>query len=143
MKKILFLETGNVAGEKLRQKLSRHIEDLVKTGASVAIRVPDEAAAVAWDQSLWTYRDESFLPHSVYRGSWPGGEPVTIAVEPMAPERDAVLICLADDAPASLTGFAQVHEVIDRTTPEGLERSRFRWQSWKQQGVEPEYLKTW
>ena len=119
-----------------RERIACQIaEKAVAQGHRVHVRVPDSQAAESLNTQMWTFRDQSFLPHSLGESPSPHVR-VTIHEEWLPQERD-ILINLADDMPDEYESFSRVAEVVgpdDDTKSHG--RARFR--QYRKNGVEPE-----
>ena len=110
-------------------------EKAVAQGHHVHVRVPDMQAAESLNTQMWTFRDQSFLAHSLGESPSPHVR-VTIHDAWLPQERD-VLINLADDMPEEYESFNRVAEVVgpdDVTKNHG--RARFR--QYRELGFEPE-----
>jgi len=143
MAAVVFLDSGDMTRAALSRSMARFIEARVNEGRRVLVRVEDERKAAQWDQFLWTWDEQSFLPHSVLGTEWPGDEPVTIAARTPAATPGVVLVCLDDVPPDELLAFDEIYELVDRCSDEGLERSRRRWSAWKATGRSQEVRKDW
>ena len=111
-------------------------EKAVTQGHRVHIRVADMEAAKSLDTQMWTFRDQSFLPHSVGQSPSPHVR-VTIHDEWLPQERD-VLINLAQDIAEEYESFARVAEVVgpdDETKSHGRARVR----QYREHGFQPEF----
>lgn len=119
-----------------RERIACRIaEKAVAQGHRVHVRVASRRAAESLDAQMWTFRDQSFLPHSLGESTSPHIR-VTIHDEWLPEERD-VLINLADDMPEEYDSFSRVAEVVgpdDDTKGHG--RTRFR--QYRELGFEPE-----
>jgi len=84
-------------------------------GLRVFIETPDDQTARALDRLLWTFRDESFLPHGLVGETDPDLTPIFIGGGPEAapPPIGQILINLGFEAPSSLDRFARLIEPID------------------------------
>ncbi|MGI9302441.1 MAG: DNA polymerase III subunit chi [Gammaproteobacteria bacterium] len=84
---------------------------------------PEDARQV--DSLLWTFRDQSFVPHEIEPEH--DHAPVTVGHD-WEPRSTDVLINLASEVPIFFSRFERVAEVVDRATesrPAALERYRF------------------
>ena len=111
-------------------------EKAVAQGHRVHIRVADMEAANSLDTQMWTFRDQSFLPHSVGQSPSPHVR-VTIHDEWLPQERD-VLINLAQDIAEEYESFARIAEVVgpdDETKSHGRARVR----QYREHGLQPEF----
>ncbi len=111
------------------------VEKAVAQGHRVHVRVADRQAAETMDTQMWTFRDQSFLAHSLGESPSPHIR-VTIHDEWLPQERD-VLVNLADDLPEDYESFQRVAEIVgpdDASKTHG--RARFR--QYRELGFEPE-----
>ena len=110
-------------------------EKAVAQGHRVHVRVPDRQAAESLNTQMWTFRDQSFLPHSLGESPSPHVR-VTIHDEWLPQERD-VLINLADDLLEDYGSFSRVAEVVGPDN-ETKSHGRARFRQYREHGVEPE-----
>lgn len=109
-------------------------------GMTVFIATEDAEQSQALDKLLWTFAQNSFVPHAVCGG----GEqdtaryPVQIGDGPLphGPHQFDLLISLRRDAPDDYAKFARVAElIIDDAEEKTAGRARFRF--YREQGVAP------
>lgn len=110
-------------------------EKAVQQGHRVHIRVPDLQAAQSLDTQLWTFRDQSFLPHCIGESPSPHVR-VTIHDAWMPTERD-VLINLAEDIADDYATFTRVAEVVG-PDDDSKRQGRARFRQYREQGLEPQ-----
>jgi len=112
----------NVFACRLTEKA--YLKDL-----KVLVLTGDDAQAREFDGLLWTFSDDSFVPHQIVSAAQPAEEsaPVCIAVDPaIAPPVDLV-VHLGNHPPDSLTRFARIAEIIDSDeNRKRLGRERFK-----------------
>lgn len=85
------------------------------------------------DRLLWTFRDQSFIPHGSVGMADPELTPVLLGAGE-APEReDDVLINLAAEVPGFFSRFERVAEIID-ADPEVKRVGRTRFRFYKDRG---------
>ncbi len=104
-------------------------------GHRLFIRTLDQAQAERLDQLLWTFRQDSFLPHSLLREA--DSEPILLGTEQDdAPSGPDLLINLAPSLMSDLRPFRRIAEVACQE-PEMLQaaRNRFRW--YREHGMDP------
>ena len=107
-------------------------------GHRVFVRTQGPAETAEFDQLLWTYAEGSFVPHGV----WPM-EPEVAAATPVlvgsslppASHRD-VLINLAADAPAEVSAYARICEIVGGDE-QAILAGRARWRAYREQGLAP------
>jgi len=143
MASITFLDSGDMDRAALSRSMARFIEARVRDGRRIMLRVADAQRADRWDRFLWSWDEQSFVPHSILDGAWPADEPVTVATELPAAAQGVILICLDDVPLDELRGYEDVYEVVDRNDDGGVERARERWSQWKATGRSREYRRDW
>jgi DNA polymerase-3 subunit chi len=121
-----------VLGERSRVDVwgtaCRLAEKAWKSGHRVLLQVSDESSAAHLDRLLWTFRDQSFVPHGRLGSAAPGLNPVLIGQDESGGEEHEVLINLTPAVPGFFSRFERVAEVIaadPQTRAVGRERYRF------------------
>ncbi|GMG86737.1 DNA polymerase III subunit chi [Biformimicrobium ophioploci] len=95
----------------------------------VLIAVDDQAQAQRLDQLLWTFREDSFLPH----GPAGNGVPVAVSTENHPDYHAGLLINLRSRIPGWFSQFNRMSEIVTQD-PEVLERSRKRFGHFRDRG---------
>lgn len=106
-------------------------------GHTVYILTPSEAQAAALDDLLWTFRQDSFIPHERYPLAGEEGSPVLIGAVSPASVDAQVLINFTDALPEGFERFERVVELVD-SQPEVLANSRERFRQYRERGFSPE-----
>ncbi len=125
------LPSGKRAGE-----LAQLIESLTAGGRRLVVWVADEGRRQIFDDWLWTFDKQSFVPHSVWQPALGAvDDPVVLLGEPGNPNGATVLV-IGDDLPGEdwARTFEEVHDFI----PPGDEGDQRRawWQRWNNGGGE-------
>jgi DNA polymerase-3 subunit chi len=109
-------------------------------GLRVYIETADAPTARQLDRLLWTFRDESFLPHGLVGETDPDLTPILIGIaEEMTPQSAGqVLINLGLVVPAALDRFERLLEPID-LDPEVRAAGRRRYAHYKSLGYPLEH----
>ena len=105
--------------------------------ALVRCRAPERAAAL--DQALWTYRDDSFLPHGMDGEPDAARQPVLISAAEGNPNGAQALFLIDDAEPGSLDGYARAVVFIDGRDEAAVAAGRARWTSLKARGATLSY----
>ena len=96
-----------------------------------------EGQAQQLDDMLWTFKQNSFVPHARYPCAPDETAPVRIG-SGAAPDWEAeVLINLALDVPDFYQRFQRVAELVDQE-PTVLQASRRRFKFYREQGLQPQ-----
>lgn len=111
----------------------RLVEKAYLAGQTLYVRVDDAAAADELDGYLWTFAEQSFVPHAL-AGTDTGDAPVTIGVGMPDTGRFSMLVNLASDAPDEFLQFTRVAEFVDAEAGR-REKGRRRFQFYRERGV--------
>jgi DNA polymerase-3 subunit chi len=91
----------------------RIIEKAWKNNHRVMIQTGNEQEAHHLDKLLWTFRDQSFIPHALLPVADTETTPVIIGWNSDAGEERDILINLADEIPAYFSRFERMIEPVD------------------------------
>lgn len=123
----------------LEQVLPTLLEKSLERGWTAVVQAGGEERLDALDLVLWTYREDSFLPHGTKRDGAPERQPVFLTVGRDNPNGAAVRF-LVDGADAdSFDDHARYVYLFDGNDAEALARARAAWQRAKAAGCEVTY----
>ena len=116
------------------------IEKSLERGWRVVVQVSSEERVDALDARLWTFRDDSFLPHGTFRDATAAEQPVLLTVGDDNPNAAAVRF-LVDRAPVPQDAgrYERVVVLFDGEDDEAVAEARQRWQAAKAQGFAATY----
>ena len=126
---------------RLEDVLPGLLEKTLERGWRAVVRAGSRARVEALDGYLWTYRDESFLPHGAAGDG--EGQPVWITDTDDVPNKADVLF-LTDHATApadALSAFARCVTIFDGRDEDALIQARAFWKETKAAGCEAAYWK--
>ncbi len=106
-------------------------------GHTVYILTASDAQAAELDDLLWTFRQDSFIPHERYPLIGAEGSPVLVGVASPAEVIAQVLINFTDTLPEGFERYERVVELVDQTT-DVLAKSRERFRQYRERGSTPE-----
>ena len=111
--------------------VGRIAEKALSRGHQIFVQVKDEAAAIRLHESLWTFREASFLPHAI--AGQDDGEPLVIGWEDPPVEHDDVLINTTGAVPGHFARFSRLAEIVapDAAT---IAASREAWRFYRDRG---------
>ncbi len=130
------LETGS-GGDRFLLTC-RLVERIRAADLRILIHCPDPEFARHLDRLLWTFRDDSFLPHGIVGRTDPALTPVLIGHDGSPPTEDQALINLADEVPEFFSRFERVCEPLDHE-PTILEAGRRRFRFYQDRGYPLEH----
>ena len=120
--------------QPLERVLPTLLEKSLARGWRVIVQASSDERIEALDAHLWTYREESFLPHGTDEGASPDRQPVLLTVE-QANQNSASVRFLVDGAepPADLA-YDRIVFVFDGYDTEQVEGARAQWKRLKGEG---------
>lgn len=117
------------------------LEKCLERSWKVTLRAGSPERAQALNRNLWTYREDSFLPHGGEGDGDPARQPVYLTAGPETPNAPDVLM-LVDGAaadPAELSGFTRTLLIFDGHDSEALNAARGAWKAVTQAGLKAVY----
>lgn len=130
----------HLRGRSLEQVLPTLLERSLARGQKVVVELGGEERLAVVDDHLWTYSDESFLPHVSAREADAAENPVVLTTEGNNPNGAQVRIC-ADGVriPDALDAYERVVLVFDGDDPDALNGAREDWKKIKALGLDASY----
>lgn len=137
MTELLFYHLQHQTVERVLPPL---LEKSLARGWRVVVQCASDERVEALDAHLWTYRDDSFLPHGTHREAATEDQPILITVHDDNPNGAAVRF-LIDGAPvpADPSGYERLVLIFDGDDEEALQRARERWTAAKAAGLAVTY----
>jgi DNA polymerase-3 subunit chi len=122
------------------------VEKTLERGWRAAIRVESADRAAAIDALLWTYNDQTFLPHAQLGDGDAARQPVLITVEEDNANNANVLFLVGGAAPPVWDGklaqsFTRIVLMFDGRDAEALTSARAAWKDAKAAGHDATYWK--
>ncbi|WP_420408955.1 DNA polymerase III subunit chi [Hoeflea sp.] len=124
---------------RLEDALPPLLEKSLERGWRVSVHLGSQERRDALDAHLWTYREESFLPHGTDDGEGADRQPVLLTLA-QEPANGASVRFAADGAgmPA-LVGVERLVMMFDGHDQQQLEAARGHWKALKSQGHQLTY----
>lgn len=113
----------------------RLIEKAYKNQHRIYIHAESVALAHQLDELLWTYRDDSFLPHNLLGEGPDPAPPIQIGFEQKPVNHRDILINLQPSIPEFVTQFSRVCEII-RNDAECQAIARDNYREYRTRGYE-------
>lgn len=122
-----------VLPELLERTLSRGWKALVRTGQAERIDHLD-----GW---LWSWRDDSFLPHGVANEPMAERQPVLLTTDLDNPNEAQALFLIDGAEPGDVSAHERCILIFDGRDAAALKTARGRWKSFKEAGLPVSYWK--
>lgn len=122
--------------DALDQFACRLVEKVWQRGHSVLVLAASDTAARRLDDLLWTFRDESFVPHRrLGAGDPPASEPVIVATPGVWDGALDVLLNLTPEVPDESARAHRIAEVVPADGP-GRDAARRRFREYRDRGFD-------
>jgi DNA polymerase-3 subunit chi len=127
-----------------RQPLDKVLPTLLvrsrERGWRAIVKAGSEERLEALDERLWTFADDSFLPHGTDREPDPAGQPILLTLADANPNAANVLFLVEGAAmPADVAGYERVTILFDGADEEAVAAARVTWGEVKRTGHEASY----
>ena len=137
MTEILFYHLQN---QPLERVLPTLLEKSLERGWRVVVQTASEERIEALDAHLWTFRDDSFLPHGTYKQPEAAEQPILLTVNDDNPNKAEVRF-LIDNAPVpdDASPYARIVLLFDGDDEDAVAAARMRWSEAKEKGLDATY----
>jgi DNA polymerase-3 subunit chi len=137
MTEILFY---HLIGQTAEQVLPALLQKSLDRGWRVVVQASTDERVEALDAQLWTWRDDSFLPHGTSRDAEAAQQPILLTTDKDNPNGAAVRFLIEGAAmPADAASYQRVVLLFDGQDPDALDLARARWSEAKSAGFEVTY----
>jgi DNA polymerase-3 subunit chi len=137
MTEILFY---HLQRQPLERVLPTLLEKSIERGWRVVVQAASEERAEALDAHLWTFRDDSFLPHGIWRESEAREQPILLTVHDDNPNGASVRFLLDGvPLPSDVAAYERIVLLFDGEDPDAVDTARARWSEAKQNGFAVTY----
>ncbi|MHB1101289.1 MAG: DNA polymerase III subunit chi [Devosia sp.] len=126
MAEILFYHLENQPLERVIPVL---LEKTLERGWRAVVETGSRERAEALDAVLWTYRDESFLPHGIAGGEADADQPVLITTEPGNGNAANVRFFVDRAVPQSPEGYDRIVYLFSGHDPDAVTEARAAWKA--------------
>lgn len=138
MAEVLFYRLSETPVEAALPEL---LEKALARGWRVAVRVGTEAGLAFLDDRLWTWRDDSFLPHGVAAGPHAARQPVLLTRGRETPNGAQVLMLVmgARAEPSEMGAFERACVIFEGADPAASAAAREDWRAVTAAGLPAAY----
>ena len=128
MSEVLFY---HLEGQPLERVLPALLEKTVERGWRAVVETSSRERAAAIDAMLWTYRDDSFLPHAIAGDETDPDQPVLIAVDEGNANAANVRFFVDRTVPQSVDGYERIVYLFSGHDPDAVSEARVAWTALK------------
>ncbi|GGE46819.1 DNA polymerase III subunit chi [Agaricicola taiwanensis] len=120
--------------QPLERALPLLLSKCLERGWRVVVQAATDERIAALDDVLWTYRDDSFLPHGTARDGDPTDQPIFLTTGAENPNGAAVRALVEGAHPEAVDGYERVLILFDGADDEALATARAQWKILKEAG---------
>jgi DNA polymerase III subunit chi len=130
----------HLKGQTLERVLPPLLQKSLERGWRVVVQASSDERVEALDAHLWTWRDDTFLPHGTWRDGEASEQPILLTVNDHNPNGAAARF-LVDGAnlPGNVGSYQRVVLLFNGEDPDALEAARARWSEVKAAGFDVTY----
>jgi len=126
MTEILFY---HLESQPLERVIPVLLEKTLERGWRAVVETGSRERAEVLDALLWTYRDDSFLPHGIEGGPFDADQPVLIATGDANPNNAAVRFFVDRAVPKSGEGYERLVYMFSGHDPDAVAEARDAWRA--------------
>ena len=131
---VLFHHFAKTSGRDLLVYICRLVEKGYKQGSKpIYIHFDSENEAKEFDSLLWTFRQESFIPHTLLGHPEQEKTPVIIGWDTNQIETAEALINVSQDIPRASKSTSKIHEIVGNDENK-KNKAREKWKAYKANG---------
>jgi DNA polymerase III subunit chi len=129
----------HLQGQRLEQALPQLLERTLGRGWKAVVRASSPERLKALDDHLWTYAEESFLPHGLEDDAQAAAFPIVLTLrDARLNDADCLFAVDGADLPAS-EGWTRAVLIFDGADEDALSRARVQWRDVQARGLAATY----
>lgn len=111
------------------------------TGQNIKVKTGDEGQTDKINTLLWTFSDESFLPHGSKKDGFAEQQPIWLTSEDDNPNAAKLLFLTggAEITAENAQNYERIFNIFDGKNAEALQQARILWKEYKKSGFEVYY----
>lgn len=140
MTEVLFY---HLQGQSIERVLPTLLERSLDRGWRVVVQAGSDERVEALDAHLWTYRDDSFLPHGSARDGEAAAQPILLTANTGNANAAQVRFLIDGVAlPEDAAAYERIVLMFDGEDPDAVAAARSHWTTAKGQGFDVTYWQT-
>jgi len=130
----------HLTGASLEQTLPGLVERSLAREWRVVLQFTSQESLNLLDTKLWTFSEESFIPHGSERDDFLSEQPVFLTLDAEAnPNGAQIRFCLEGARAANFQNYQRLVIMFDGNDDSQLKEARAQWKGFKSQGADITY----
>ena len=125
--------------QPLERVLPTLLERSLERGWRAVIQSGNQERLEALDTHLWTYRDESFLPHGTARDANAAEHPIVLTLDDDNPNQASVRFLVDGATGSEFEAYERVVYLFDGRVDDAVQLARDAWKAAKASGFDVTY----
>jgi DNA polymerase-3 subunit chi len=126
--------------QSLEQALPAILTKALSGGRKAVVRFTDKQQIEHFNEHLWTYNPDSFLPHGAEKDPHPKFQPIYLTDKAENPNAaDMLVLCNQKAVPENIQEFKLCCDFLDGNDDEAVAIGRDRWKAYKEAGYSLTY----
>ncbi len=125
--------------QPLEQVLPNLLERTLERGWRAVVQCGSQERLDALDNWLWTYRDDSFLPHGTARDGHAAQQPIFLTLGDDNPNEAKVRFLVEGARASQLDGYDRIVHLFDGHDAEAIQQAREEWKRARAAGFQVTY----
>jgi DNA polymerase-3 subunit chi len=125
--------------QPLERVLPTLLDKCLERGWRAVVQASSRERVEALDASLWTWRDEAFLPHGTAADGHMEAQPVFLTDDASAPNGANVRFFVDGAQADDISSYERVVYLFDGNEAEAVDHARIQWRALAQAGHEVTY----
>lgn len=122
----------HLESKKLEQVLPVLLEKTIQKGWRAVVQVANESQISTIDDLLWTYSEQSFLPHGLASDDLAASHPIVVTDQPdNVDKREARFFVGSARPTAQSNDYERLIYLLDGHDPEAMQNAREDWKALK------------
>jgi DNA polymerase-3 subunit chi len=119
----------HLESQPLERVLPQLLEKSLERGWRAVVETSSRERAAALDAMLWTFRDDSFLPHGIAGDDTDADQPILIAMDDSNANAANVRFFVDRTVPNSGEGYERIVYLFSGHDPDAVTEARIAWRT--------------
>ena len=128
MSEVLFYHLEH---QKLEHVLPQLLEKTLERGWRAVVQASSQERLDSLSASLWTWRDDAFLPHGDATAGHSEHQPIWLCTDDQTPNKANIRFCVEGATARNVADFERIIYMFDGNDPQALDHARQQWKQLK------------